>query len=55
MCVPPHNPKGVEGERYDSLVDNEQNPKIFVMGNSDQMYPGVFVCPCCHETQNVFC
>ena len=39
MCVPPHNPKGVEGERYDSLVDNEQNPKIFVMGNSDQMYP----------------
>ncbi|XP_078703702.1 uncharacterized protein LOC144928883 [Branchiostoma floridae x Branchiostoma belcheri] len=40
---PPINPSDPNGDLYDSCVDNESNPSIFVVFKDDQCYPAYLI------------
>ncbi|XP_048826813.1 protein mono-ADP-ribosyltransferase PARP14-like isoform X3 [Brienomyrus brachyistius] len=43
MKFPPSRPGPDPDDRFDSLVDNDQNPKMFVIFHDDQAYPNYLI------------
>lgn len=43
MKIPPSRSGSDPDDRFDSLVDNNQNPKMFVVFHDDQAYPSYLI------------